>query len=127
MRRGSELSGCVRKLMSKSFCQIQGDKDVCPSTGGAVEKDSASARSEEHTSELQSQSNLVCRLLLEKKNNNRLTSTMITYTSFHHIFKSSIKYICPVLHDCSVLNCMYVFITTAIVSLTLRADFDTYV
>src|SRR5256886_7751172 len=30
-----------------------------------------SARSEEHTSELQSQSNLVCRLLLEKKKNNR--------------------------------------------------------
>src|SRR2546427_6444178 len=33
-------------------------------------------RSEEHTSELQSQSNLVCRLLLEKKkitNNNRQT------------------------------------------------------
>src|SRR5688572_31893344 len=29
----------------------------------------ASRRSEEHTSELQSQSNLVCRLLLEKKKN----------------------------------------------------------
>src|SRR5688572_31376672 len=29
----------------------------------------AHVRSEEHTSELQSQSNLVCRLLLEKKNN----------------------------------------------------------
>src|SRR2546430_13681955 len=29
----------------------------------------AAARSEEHTSELQSQSNLVCRLLLEKKKN----------------------------------------------------------
>src|SRR2546430_12348905 len=29
-------------------------------------------RSEEHTSELQSQSNLVCRLLLEKKKTNRL-------------------------------------------------------
>src|SRR2546430_6130308 len=29
-------------------------------------------RSEEHTSELQSQSNLVCRLLLEKKNNQLL-------------------------------------------------------
>src|SRR5688572_31012239 len=28
-------------------------------------------RSEEHTSELQSQSNLVCRLLLEKKNDTR--------------------------------------------------------
>src|SRR2546430_11026146 len=31
-------------------------------------------RSEEHTSELQSQSNLVCRLLLEKKNANSETS-----------------------------------------------------
>src|SRR3989475_2107614 len=30
-----------------------------------------SVRSEEHTSELQSQSNLVCRLLLEKKKNTR--------------------------------------------------------
>src|SRR5688572_31622601 len=29
-------------------------------------------RSEEHTSELQSQSNLVCRLLLEKKKNTRI-------------------------------------------------------
>src|SRR5688572_32495882 len=32
-------------------------------------------RSEEHTSELQSQSNLVCRLLLEKKNKRRDRST----------------------------------------------------
>src|SRR2546430_2562164 len=31
---------------------------------------SSNTRSEEHTSELQSQSNLVCRLLLEKKNSN---------------------------------------------------------
>src|SRR2546430_7133700 len=30
-------------------------------------------RSEEHTSELQSQSNLVCRLLLEKKKNRSMT------------------------------------------------------
>src|SRR5688572_32471824 len=35
--------------------------DVAPDTGWRFE------RSEEHTSELQSQSNLVCRLLLEKK------------------------------------------------------------
>src|SRR3990167_3835093 len=34
-------------------------------------------RSEEHTSELQSQSNLVCRLLLSKKKNNRKQITMI--------------------------------------------------
>src|SRR2546430_12641110 len=32
-------------------------------------------RSEEHTSELQSQSNLVCRLLLEKKKNDVTTKT----------------------------------------------------
>src|SRR5688572_32383191 len=32
---------------------------------------SADLRSEEHTSELQSQSNLVCRLLLEKKKNTK--------------------------------------------------------
>src|SRR2546430_7386230 len=32
----------------------------------------APRRSEEHTSELQSQSNLVCRLLLEKKKNNTI-------------------------------------------------------
>src|SRR2546430_4678124 len=38
------------------------------SFGGAVVSAAAAARSEEHTSELQSQSNLVCRLLLEKKN-----------------------------------------------------------
>src|SRR2546430_3558150 len=34
------------------------------------ELDGDSLRSEEHTSELQSQSNLVCRLLLEKKKKN---------------------------------------------------------
>src|SRR4051812_49977966 len=34
----------------------------------------AVARSEEHTSELQSHVNLVCRLLLEKKKNNTLMS-----------------------------------------------------
>src|SRR2546430_5243290 len=33
----------------------------------AIEPNLPAARSEEHTSELQSQSNLVCRLLLEKK------------------------------------------------------------
>src|SRR2546430_12246466 len=35
-------------------------------------------RSEEHTSELQSQSNLVCRLLLEKKKNTRPYTTVRT-------------------------------------------------
>src|SRR2546427_1047060 len=35
-------------------------------------------RSEEHTSELQSQSNLVCRLLLEKKNSTYVVVTIET-------------------------------------------------
>src|SRR2546427_6549738 len=39
-----------------------GEVDVVLTTGGT-----GLTRSEEHTSELQSQSNLVCRLLLEKK------------------------------------------------------------
>src|SRR2546430_5757348 len=45
-------------------------------------------RSEEHTSELQSQSNLVCRLLLEKKKNiNKLHSQHAHFSwppPFHH-------------------------------------------
>src|SRR2546427_5356341 len=36
------------------------------------------ARSEEHTSELQSQSNLVCRLLLEKKKKKNKSSSAVT-------------------------------------------------
>src|SRR2546427_5779579 len=35
-------------------------------------RDTLQTRSEEHTSELQSQSNLVCRLLLEKKKKNKI-------------------------------------------------------
>src|SRR2546430_5241403 len=44
----------------------------------------AEPRSEEHTSELQSQSNLVCRLLLEKKN--RLKSQIIIIVAHTHTF-----------------------------------------
>src|SRR5688572_31786100 len=36
------------------------------------------ARSEEHTSELQSQSNLVCRLLLEKKKKHKTLTFLLT-------------------------------------------------
>src|SRR5688572_31570145 len=39
-------------------------------------------RSEEHTSELQSQSNLVCRLLLEKKKKKK--NTILTTTTSHN-------------------------------------------
>src|SRR5438270_6719241 len=43
----------------------------------------ATTRSEEHTSELQSQSNLVCRLLLEKKKKKKTKSNQLTNTNRH--------------------------------------------
>src|SRR2546430_7686864 len=42
-------------------------------------------RSEEHTSELQSQSNLVCRLLLEKKKKKKQTYTTHKNTKKHYM------------------------------------------
>src|SRR2546430_11522943 len=42
-------------------------------------------RSEEHTSELQSQSNLVCRLLLEKKQKTNTANSLLTYTYTHNV------------------------------------------
>src|SRR5438477_8049089 len=48
----------ARGRSSRALCRIRRDR----------ESRRANARSEEHTSELQSHVNLVCRLLLEKKN-----------------------------------------------------------
>src|SRR2546427_7968698 len=48
-------------------------------------------RSEEHTSELQSQSNLVCRLLLEKKKKNRELATRVAQTSVRGIHQRVAK------------------------------------
>src|SRR2546430_10322646 len=47
----------------------------------------AISRSEEHTSELQSQSNLVCRLLLEKKTKH--ISILQSHTNLHRCFERS--------------------------------------
>src|SRR2546427_8337984 len=52
----------------------RGDHRVVGVSGGIAADGTEKSRSEEHTSELQSQSNLVCRLLLEKKKK-------ITYTT----------------------------------------------
>src|SRR2546430_8848435 len=57
--------------------------------GGAGSDPSMLQRSEEHTSELQSQSNLVCRLLLEKKKNKcNGFSQRIDHTSYN---RTSVK------------------------------------
>src|SRR2546430_3755327 len=50
----------------------------------------AQSRSEEHTSELQSQSNLVCRLLLEKKNRAHISALAIP--SSKNFFTTSSKF-----------------------------------
>src|SRR5688572_31105592 len=49
-------------------------------------------RSEEHTSELQSQSNLVCRLLLEKKKNKCISNGITSKLSSHHTAAYSMVY-----------------------------------
>src|SRR2546430_10906288 len=59
--------------------------------GGGVPHGGARPRSEEHTSELQSQSNLVCRLLLEKKKKKKtdfINRTKSVYTP-HDAVRSS--------------------------------------
>src|SRR5438046_6959192 len=48
-----------------------------------TEPDKGGSRSEEHTSELQSLTNLVCRLLLEKKKKTTPISTEASRGSFH--------------------------------------------
>src|SRR5256886_3824566 len=75
-------------------------------------------RSEEHTSELQSQPNLVCRLLLEKKKNTQINHQCATVgcttPSHSTVYLSSgpnstfIRDIVDVPHDCqSVLSFLY--------------------
>src|SRR2546430_11898403 len=59
-------------VSARSFHKIVGVVSRC---ARQFVRDALQMRSEEHTSELQSQSNLVCRLLLEKKNNNHSIPT----------------------------------------------------
>src|SRR6266853_2211250 len=73
------LAGVVAALLAACGFHLRGQAQLPFETlyipGGnplVVElKRNVAVRSEEHTSELQSQSNLVCRLLLEKKKKNK--------------------------------------------------------
>src|SRR5256885_3421874 len=57
----------------------------CPRSAPAIQ-----ARSEEHTSELQSPCNLVCRLLLEKKKNKKIK--LIVFTNIYSISQTIVNY-----------------------------------
>src|SRR2546430_12497527 len=68
---------CPRRRTAKWYRGVCNHEPGVPLVRGAWAElaandpklESETSRSEEHTSELQSQSNLVCRLLLEKKKN----------------------------------------------------------
>src|SRR5256886_10657231 len=55
----------------------QEHQDLISLIGSVRDKLSLNLRSEEHTSELQSQSNLVCRLLLEKKKKKNISNIYV--------------------------------------------------
>src|SRR2546430_7622969 len=69
----------VRSRPSRCIAPPSAQKSFCTSTMSSAAccglTFSLNVRSEEHTSELQSQSNLVCRLLLEKKKKNNIHPT----------------------------------------------------
>src|SRR5690606_41653618 len=86
-RRSSDLAGVLRvraagddahrvEAQARALARVDGrDRPALGDELGDVrlagDADLDLARSEEHTSELQSRENLVCRLLLEKKNTKR--------------------------------------------------------
>src|SRR2546427_7718566 len=70
------IQGCYARVPSAGADFLQQTSRFGPIASrvvaGAVGSPKFLSRSEEHTSELQSQSNLVCRLLLEKKKKKRI-------------------------------------------------------
>src|SRR5688572_31816768 len=68
-----------RRLRLRSSARVRAKRIQLPRRRQVAARLSRrSGRSEEHTSELQSQSNLVCRLLLEKKKKKKLKKHLIT-------------------------------------------------
>src|SRR2546426_1585089 len=66
--RGPGLRGAIEALLRPRYRDVHAVREVTFRIDPG-EIDSERHRSEEHTSELQSPCNLVCRLLLEKKKN----------------------------------------------------------
>src|SRR5690625_5603121 len=80
----SGVAGATFVSTATADAPDQGDTEVHLSPAGSDDNDGSAAepvqtltgRSEEHTSELQSRGHLVCRLLLEKKNEQMMPTTV---------------------------------------------------
>src|SRR5256885_11640660 len=80
----TDLPGIISCLMRRGARAVMRLTNSMPSTTDS--KSSPPARSEEHTSELQSPCNLVCRLLLEKKNAYRAAEVVRQRVHLGHPF-----------------------------------------
>src|SRR2546430_8420083 len=76
-------------LLDDQVDELVGNDDRLPDPLAVDVRLHARRRSEEHTSELQSQSNLVCRLLLEKKKNN-ICSRQVDRRRLHSVPSSTL-------------------------------------
>src|SRR5690349_22579720 len=63
----------ARRLRARRRREAPGPAHPAGTDGGGLSETPAAMRSEEHTSELQSRRDLVCRLLLEKKKKKKKT------------------------------------------------------
>src|SRR5690606_40167396 len=80
----NEVINIYHHNLSKLWNNFQNHFKYLEAAGGVVknQKDKILFRSEEHTSELQSRENLVCRLLLEKKKKKYNNSEKLAYYDY---------------------------------------------
>src|SRR2546430_6347241 len=81
-------AGLARPICAAGPCVEREDR-----SGHAGDEQHVADRSEEHTSELQSQSNLVCRLLLEKKKKKNQHQTSTDNVEEDVSYYNSVEYI----------------------------------
>src|SRR5207247_7715772 len=74
---GRAQSGAPQRVQRFRETASSPVQDVVVGKAAAIEPSGGEARSEEHTSELQSRVDLVCRLLLEKKNEQKCDSLCV--------------------------------------------------
>src|SRR2546430_13324775 len=81
-RSGASRRG--HRMRRRELVTYAGAAVLAGPLAGRAQQKAVPVRSEEHTSELQSQSNLVCRLLLEKKNSLKMPSLTTLSTECYY-------------------------------------------